>query len=220
MALSNPASYRDYRGAFPLLVVLVVVALAAGAGIVAGTVAYRDAREAGASPFVSAVYGGIVGGGIAGSIACLVVCTAASGPMAALTMAAGKALPKPNLPVRPTTTSTGARNPKAYQAPGSADRLPNNLSVPKVWETRSAQNGKGTVWQAPGMQPNANSNSVRVMNPTPDYPNGYVRYYNEYGQAVNAAGKPGTHSGPDTHFQISPGGAVAKPLGWGEAGPR
>jgi hypothetical protein len=58
------------------------------------------------------------------------------------------------------------------------------------WSSRTADNGKGTVWQKPGSS--GDSNSVRVMEPgaDPRYPNGYVKFTNENNQPVKLDGKP------------------------------
>ena len=78
------------------------------------------------------------------------------------------------------------------------------------WPARVADNGKGTVWQAPNATGNANS--VRIMNPTPRYPNGYVRFYNEHGQPIGVNGKPGSRA--DTHIPIDNNGNYPIPHGW------
>jgi hypothetical protein len=78
------------------------------------------------------------------------------------------------------------------------------------WTSRTADNGKGTVYQEPGATGNANS--VRVMDPTPQCPNGYVRFYNEYGQPVKLDGKSGPNL--DTHIPRSPDGTYPVPKGW------
>jgi hypothetical protein len=64
--------------------------------------------------------------------------------------------------------------------------------VPQGWAPRVADNGRGIVYQRPGATGNADM--IRIMDPTSKYPNGYVRYYNEYGQPLDVFGKPGPAS--------------------------
>jgi hypothetical protein len=81
------------------------------------------------------------------------------------------------------------------------------------WQGRTADNGKGWVWQEPGSPGNANS--LRVMDPTPQYPNGYTRFYNGEGngQPLGLDGKPGPRSA--THIPRSAsGGDWPIPEGW------
>jgi len=86
--------------------------------------------------------------------------------------------------------------------------IPN--STPVDWPSRSADNGRGTVWQQPGAVGNANM--VRVMEPTSRYPNGYVRFYNRHGQPVTMGGRPGSRA--ETHVPIGPDGSYPTPDGW------
>ena len=69
------------------------------------------------------------------------------------------------------------------------------FDIPKGWVGREADNGKGIVYQRRGAP--GNVDSIRIMEPTAKYPNGYFRYYNERGQPLTAAGKPGPRG--DTH---------------------
>lgn len=83
--------------------------------------------------------------------------------------------------------------------------------VKQGWSSRPANNGKGTVWQRPGADGNADQ--VRIMDPgaDPRYPNGYVRFYNNYGQPVGLDGKPGSRA--DTHIPRNPDGTYPPPEG-------
>jgi RHS repeat-associated protein len=65
------------------------------------------------------------------------------------------------------------------------------IPIPEGWQSRTADNGKGIVFQKPGSQGNADM--IRIMDPgaDPRYPNGYLRYYNQYGQPLDRSGRPG-----------------------------
>jgi hypothetical protein len=94
---------------------------------------------------------------------------------------------------------------------GAADSTANNpAGVKEGWSSRTADNGKGTVYQRPGADGNADM--VRKMDPTPQYPNGYVRYYNGQGQPIGLNGKPGPNSA--THIPIEADGSYPVPQGW------
>lgn len=86
------------------------------------------------------------------------------------------------------------------------------------WKGRVADNGKGDVWQKPGSVGNANS--VRVMEPTERYPDGYVRFYNDQGQPIGLDGKPNVPGGSKadnrehTHIPVNPDGSYPTPRGW------
>ena len=68
--------------------------------------------------------------------------------------------------------------------------------IPEGWVGRAANNNKGIVYQRAGAEGNADM--VRIMEPTPKYPDGYVRVYNSGGQPVDVFGKPGPPA--DTHI--------------------
>jgi hypothetical protein len=94
---------------------------------------------------------------------------------------------------------------------GAADSTAGNpTGVKPGWSSRTADNGKGTVYQQPGSSGNADM--VRDMEPTAQYPNGYVRFYNEHGQPVGLDGKPGPNSA--THIPKAADGSYPVPQGW------
>lgn len=53
---------------------------------------------------------------------------------------------------------------------------------------------------------------MRIMDGTPQYPNGYVRFHNSFGQPIKLDGKPGSKA--DTHFPIESDGSYPLPEGW------
>lgn len=64
------------------------------------------------------------------------------------------------------------------------------FDIPGGYVGREAENGKGIVYQRPGAPENAGS--IRIMEPTEQYPNGYFRYYNPRGQPLDVNGQPGS----------------------------
>lgn len=72
--------------------------------------------------------------------------------------------------------------------------------IPKDWVSRTADNGKGIIFQDPHSvgRGNGDENSIRIAEPDGRYPDGYFRAYNKTGQPVDIAGKPGKD--PVTHF--------------------
>jgi len=78
------------------------------------------------------------------------------------------------------------------------------------WEGRVVDNGRGDIWQKPGALDDRDS--VRIMEPTERYPDGYVVFTNSENQPLNLAGKPGSRSG--THIPINPDGTYPIPKGW------
>jgi hypothetical protein len=79
------------------------------------------------------------------------------------------------------------------------------------WIPEVAASGRGTVWRAPGSTGNAGT--VRIMEPTAQYPTGYARFYNEYGQPIGLNGRPGPNS--VTHIPLNVDGTYQLPKGWG-----
>ncbi|MHB8662784.1 MAG: RHS repeat-associated core domain-containing protein [Acidimicrobiales bacterium] len=86
----------------------------------------------------------------------------------------------------------------AEQARNAANT--SGFDVPADAVAEPASPGPGWVFRSPGSQGNANT--VRVMEPTAQYPNGYIRTYNASGQPLNAAGQPGSKA--ETHFELPP----------------
>jgi hypothetical protein len=106
----------------------------------------------------------------------------------------------------------GARGAEKLAETGAdaAGAVTRPAGVRAGWTSRTADNGKGTVFQRPGAM--GNSDMVRVMDPTERYPDGYVRFYNEHGQPIGLDGKPGPN--PATHIRIGPDGSYPLPPGW------
>jgi hypothetical protein len=110
-----------------------------------------------------------------------------------------------------TDQSDGSGDGDADSSDSPADSPP-PPGVPDDWPARTADNGKGTVYQDP--ESSGNADMVRVMEPNNWYPNGYVRFYNSNGQPVGLDGKPGPNS--ETHIPINEDGTYDIPEGWDE----
>lgn len=108
----------------------------------------------------------------------------------------------------PTVTGAGKQFAPTTKAKSPVAAPP--PVVPSNYVSRVADNGKGTVWQPPGQPSTSNAYNFRMMEPTSRYPNGYVRYYNQYGQPVNMSNKPRGI----THLEIAPDGSYPVPAGW------
>jgi hypothetical protein len=83
------------------------------------------------------------------------------------------------------------------------------FDIPEGYVGREADNGAGIVYQEPGASGNAGS--IRIMEPTGQYPDGYFRYYNSEGngQPLDINGNPGPPSA--THI---PENYIGPVLGW------
>ena len=64
------------------------------------------------------------------------------------------------------------------------------------WTHTVTHNNKGNNYQEPNSAGNANL--IRIMEPTPLYPDGYARVYNERQQPIDQWGKP--KSNAETHI--------------------
>ncbi|WP_028849826.1 hypothetical protein [Thermocrispum municipale] len=117
---------------------------------------------------------------------------------------------------RPNKASTNPQKSgnQSGQSSGKNQQGQQTSSLPpgakQGWVKRTADNGKGVVYQRPGATGNADM--IRIMDPTPRYPHGYVRFYNSHGQPINLDGKPGSRA--DTHIPIDPNGNYPLPKGW------
>jgi len=113
-----------------------------------------------------------------------------------------------------TATTPDARSSATNTADDIARAITRPSGVADDWVSEVALSGKGAVWRAPGTSGNAGT--VRIMEPTAQYPNGYVRFYNQHGQPIGLNGNPGPNS--VTHIPLNPDGTYSLPKGWGGAG--
>lgn len=85
-----------------------------------------------------------------------------------------------------------------------------------TWKGRVSDNGKGEVWQHPDKIDNPlnheDADSMRYMDPTDRYPDGYVRYHGETGQSLDLHGKPGSRA--TSHHPMTPEYTYDIPKGW------
>ncbi|NMM17067.1 MAG: hypothetical protein HHJ14_07980 [Cellulomonas sp.] len=105
----------------------------------------------------------------------------------------------------PSTVGTAANTG------GAASVAARPAGVADSFVSEAANTGKGTVWRAPGSSGNAGT--VRVMEPTAQYPDGYARFYNDSGQPIGLNGNPGPNS--MTHIPLNRDGTYPLPKNWG-----
>jgi len=67
--------------------------------------------------------------------------------------------------------------------------------------------GQASFTSCPGATGSADM--MRIMDPTPQYPQGYVRHYNNRGQPLDPSGKPGDRA--STHIPLDYEGPIS---GW------
>lgn len=114
-------------------------------------------------------------------------------------------------------TDDAAEPQNPTTSPSAGGRPP---GVKDDWVARTADNGKGTVWQRPGAVENGTNaaerraDSIRIMDSDGRYPNGYVRFTDEHGQYLDINGKPGPRNAPETHIPRNPDGSYPTPPGW------
>lgn len=76
-----------------------------------------------------------------------------------------------------------------------------DTAVPEGYASRTAWNGRGVVIQREGAL--GDPDSVRFMDPTRRYPDGYVRYYKSTGQALDRFGNViNDNTSPDVHIPL------------------
>jgi RHS repeat-associated protein len=103
---------------------------------------------------------------------------------------AGGDCPRPAPPADCTTRALQAGSLRSGSSAEEARSAGNDsgFGISDQYVAEQARNGKGWTFRPPGSE--GNDNIIRVMEPTPRYPDGYVRVYNDYGQPVNLEGKP------------------------------
>lgn len=83
----------------------------------------------------------------------------------------------------------------SYQSGSVFVTTPRGISykIPDGWIGREARNRRGIIFQRPGADGDADS--IRIMEPNAQNPNGYVTIYNSKGQPLDSAGSPGNPEG-------------------------
>lgn len=95
---------------------------------------------------------------------------------------------------------SGALGPNSTAAEARAAAEGAGFRIPQDFVPERVRNNKGFTFRPPASE--GDQNTIRVMEPTPEYPDGYVRVYNQYGQPVDLNGKPLGDN--ETHFPLPP----------------
>jgi len=111
----------------------------------------------------------------------------------------------------------GSLRPGSTAAEARAEAEANGFEIPSNYIAEPADPGPGWVFRAPGSTGDANTIRIMESGADPRYPNGYVRYYNQYGQPLDVNGNPAGQ--PETHIPLKQGSGESEGENGGEEVP-